>query len=162
MTGFEANCLAAADHFFACRGSKPATRIRALLDRLDQAEAFAATFGDRRTMNYALNGAAFGRDVIDFNADDASPTNTGQFILALDIKAFGDVATFKTRVDSIRAEMKSSPLRPGFDGIRLPGERAFAVRQERLAHGVPVGGKLLTDLDAEAQRLGIPPLTVRT
>lgn len=109
-----------------------------------------------------LNGAAFGRDVIDFNADDSSPTNTGQFILAVDIKAFGDVATFKTRVDSIRAEMKSSPLRPGFDGIRLPGERAFAVRQERLAHGVPVGGKLLTDLDAEAQRLGIPPLTVRT
>ena len=28
MTGFEANCLAAADHFIACRGSNPATRIR--------------------------------------------------------------------------------------------------------------------------------------
>ncbi|MCA3443065.1 MAG: Ldh family oxidoreductase [Rhodobacter sp.] len=109
-----------------------------------------------------LNGAAFGRDVIDFNADDTSPTNTGQFILALDIKAFGDVATFKSRVDAIRAEMKSSPLRRGFDSIRLPGERAFAVRQERLANGVPVGGKLLTDLDAAAQRLGIPPLTIRT
>ncbi len=28
-----------------------------------------------------LNGAAFGRDVVDFNADDASETNTGHFII---------------------------------------------------------------------------------
>ena len=37
MTGFEANCPAAADHFIACRGSKPATRIRAPFDQIDQA-----------------------------------------------------------------------------------------------------------------------------
>jgi len=54
ITGHEANCLAAADHFIACRGSKPATRIRARFDRIDQAEAFAATFGDSRTMIYAV------------------------------------------------------------------------------------------------------------
>lgn len=54
MTSFEANCLAAADHFIACRGSKPATRIRARFDRIDQAEAFASTFGDSRTMIYAI------------------------------------------------------------------------------------------------------------
>jgi L-2-hydroxycarboxylate dehydrogenase (NAD+) len=105
-----------------------------------------------------LNGAAFGRDVIDFNADDSSPTNTGQFILALDVKAFGDVAAFKERVDVIRAEMKSSPLRPGFDAIRLPGERALAMRQERSDLGVPVGDRLLADLDRIAQKLGIAPL----
>jgi hypothetical protein len=29
VTGFDACCLAAADHFIACHGSKPATRIRA-------------------------------------------------------------------------------------------------------------------------------------
>src|SRR3954471_19537344 len=32
-----------------------------------------------------LNRAAFGADVIDFNTDDVSETNTGNFILALDI-----------------------------------------------------------------------------
>src|SRR4051794_24717724 len=32
-----------------------------------------------------LNGAVFGRDVIDFNADDASECNTGHFIIALDV-----------------------------------------------------------------------------
>ena len=54
MTGFKTNSLAAADHFIACRGSKPATLIRARFDRIDQAEAFAATFGDSRTMIYAV------------------------------------------------------------------------------------------------------------
>lgn len=53
-TGHEAACLAAADHFIAVRGLKPATRTRDRFDRMDQAEAFAATFGDRRTMIYAV------------------------------------------------------------------------------------------------------------
>src|SRR6202047_830922 len=35
-----------------------------------------------------LNSAAFGRDVIDFNADDKSETNTGHFIAAIDIARF--------------------------------------------------------------------------
>lgn len=43
MTGFGANCLAAADHFIACRGSEPATRSRAWFHRNDQAEVFAPT-----------------------------------------------------------------------------------------------------------------------
>lgn len=49
-TGYEANCLATADYFIACCGSKLATRIRARFDRIDQAEALAATFGYSRTM----------------------------------------------------------------------------------------------------------------
>jgi len=55
ITGHEAKYLADADHFIDCRGSKPATRIRARFDRIDQAEAFAATFGDSRTMIYAVS-----------------------------------------------------------------------------------------------------------
>ena len=54
ITGHEAKCLAAAGHFIACRGSKPAARVHARFDRIDQAEAFAATFGDSRTMIYAI------------------------------------------------------------------------------------------------------------
>jgi len=45
-----------------------------------------------------LNGAAMGRDVIDFNHDDTSVTNTGQAVMAIDVAAFGDVADFKARV----------------------------------------------------------------
>ena len=108
-----------------------------------------------------LNTAAFGRDVIDFNADDKSVTNTGQFIIAVDVKAFCDVTAFKNRIDEIRAEMKSSPLRPGFDDIRLPGERALAVQQKRLKEGIPLPAVLMKELDKVAQDLGIKPIAAR-
>jgi hypothetical protein len=50
ISGHGVICLAAADHFIACCRSKPATRIRTRFDRIDQ----AATFGDNRTMIYAV------------------------------------------------------------------------------------------------------------
>lgn len=106
-----------------------------------------------------MNGAAFGRDVIDFNNDNVSSTNTGQFILALDVKAFGDVTAFKKRVDAIRLEMKTSALRPGFDAIRLPGERALTIRQERLTAGIPLNSAMLADLEKVALSLNIEALT---
>lgn len=108
-----------------------------------------------------LNTAAFGRDVIDFNADDKSVTNTGQLVLAVDVKAFCDVALFKNRVDAVRAEMKSSPLRPGFDDIRLPGERALAAHKTRSAEGIPLPAPLLKELDKVANDLGITPIAAR-
>jgi len=108
-----------------------------------------------------LNTAAFGRDVIDFNADDKSVTNTGQFVVALDVKAFCDVTAFKNRVDAVRAEMKASPLRPGFDEIRLPGERALAVHRKRSAEGIPLPAPLLKELDKVANDLGIAPIAAR-
>ena len=109
-----------------------------------------------------LNTAAFGRDVVDFNADDTSVTNTGQFIVAIDVKAFGDVQAFKERVEAVRAEMKASPLRPGFDDIRLPGERALAARDKRLAQGIPITPPLLVELDKVAGEYGITPIVART
>jgi L-2-hydroxycarboxylate dehydrogenase (NAD+) len=39
-----------------------------------------------------LNGAAMGRDVVDFNKDDQSRTNTGQSMLVIGPAALGDVA----------------------------------------------------------------------
>jgi hypothetical protein len=54
MTGHEANCLATASHFVAVRGRTPRDRIRATFATLADAETFAATFGDRRTMIYAV------------------------------------------------------------------------------------------------------------
>src|SRR5205814_4147694 len=42
-----------------------------------------------------LNGAAKGADVVDFNKDDTTPTNTGQAICVLDIKAFAEPLAFQ-------------------------------------------------------------------
>lgn len=105
-----------------------------------------------------LNGAAFGRDVVDFNADAETTTNTGHFILALDIKAFANPDVFRADIDRVWAEVKSSPRLPGFDDIRLPGERLDRVTQERTANGIPLAGALRAQLDEMAASLGIDPL----
>ena len=108
-----------------------------------------------------LNGAAFGRDVVDFNADDESACNTGHFIIALDVSRFLPVAAFKAQIDRQLRDLKSSPVLPGFDSIRLPGERRRARRADRAANGVPVFPEVVEQLDRLAAELKIKPLRVR-
>ena len=102
-----------------------------------------------------LNGAAFGRDVIDFNADFTTPTNTGQFIVAVSIEAFAEVEPFKRQVDAIARAMRASPTLPGFDRVRLPGEQSEAKRRDNAANGIPLHATLRGSLDALADKLGV-------
>jgi L-2-hydroxycarboxylate dehydrogenase (NAD+) len=105
-----------------------------------------------------LNGAAFGRDVVDYTVDSKTPSNTGQSIVALDIAAFADLQAFKQNVDEVWDVMKSSPTLPGVDEVRLPGERSEQIYRERMAHGVPLGDGQRKVLDELADRLGIQRL----
>ena len=105
-----------------------------------------------------LNGAAFGRDVIDYTVDSKTPSNTGQAILAVDISAFAEVSAFKTKVDEVWDVMKSSTTLPGVDEVRLPGERSEQVYRERVAQGVPINQGQRKILDELADRLGVERL----
>jgi LDH2 family malate/lactate/ureidoglycolate dehydrogenase len=105
-----------------------------------------------------LNGAAFGRDVVDYTVDSKTPSNTGQSIVAVNIDAFADVQSFKQNVDELWDVMKSSPTLPGVDEVRLPGERSEQIYRERIAHGVPLNDGQRKVLDELADRLGIQRL----
>ena len=105
-----------------------------------------------------LNCAAFGRDVVNYTKDAKTPSNTGQAIVALDIAGFSDVQIFKQRVDDVWDMMKSSPTLPGFDEVRLPGERSGKLCEERVTQGVPIGPELRKVLDELADRLKIQRL----
>ena len=105
-----------------------------------------------------LNGAAMGRDVIDFNADAETATNTGQAIVAIDPSAFGDVAAFKAAVDKLIRDLRNSERMPGVEHIFMPGEQshARAVRQKK--EGIAIAPSLMQTLDRLAEQLDIPPL----
>jgi LDH2 family malate/lactate/ureidoglycolate dehydrogenase len=105
-----------------------------------------------------LNGAAFGRDVVDFNADSSSECNTGHFLIAVDIARFIDLGVFKSEVDRHLADLRNSDRLPGFDAIRLPGERRRECKSDRTRNGVPLAPPLLVKLDDLADELGIDRL----
>src|SRR3954466_2418864 len=109
-----------------------------------------------------LNRAAFGRDVVDFNADDSSETNTGHFIVALDIARFIPLEDYKAEVDRHIGELKASKRLPGVDEIRMPGERRRQSSEERTRDGLPLSAALVAQLDALAGKLSIEPLGARS
>jgi L-2-hydroxycarboxylate dehydrogenase (NAD+) len=102
-----------------------------------------------------MNGAAMGKDVIDFNHDDASATNTGQAIVAIDIAAFGDPRVFKDSVDVLIDDLRQSRRMPNVDRIWLPGEQSHARRVEYKRDGIPIAATLLSRLDQLADDLGV-------
>jgi LDH2 family malate/lactate/ureidoglycolate dehydrogenase len=108
-----------------------------------------------------LNGARFGRDVVDFNADQAAATNTGQLVIALDVARFAPLDEFKREIDRHARELRASAPLPGSDGIRIPGEARAARREDRLHNGVPLVPELLAQLDKLAAELGIRPVRDR-
>ena len=105
-----------------------------------------------------LGGAAMGREVIDFNHDDSSVTNTGQAIAAINIAAFGDVAVFKASVDALVRDFRSSRRIPGVERIYVPGERSQEMRATRTRLGIPIAPALMRGLDQVASELGIAKL----
>jgi len=105
-----------------------------------------------------LNRAAMGEDLIDFNRDPSSPTNTGQAILALDVAAFGDVAEFKASVDKLVRSLRASRRMPGVDRIRVPGDSSHALRVSQAKQGIEVAPAIMATLDKLAAELGIEKL----
>jgi L-2-hydroxycarboxylate dehydrogenase (NAD+) len=105
-----------------------------------------------------LNGAAMGRGVVDFNADDSSATNTGQAILALDIEAFQEKTSFLKSVDILVRDLRNSEKMKGTERIWLPGEQSHARIEENTRLGIPVPDALHKSLDALASELKIDRL----
>jgi LDH2 family malate/lactate/ureidoglycolate dehydrogenase len=140
---------------------------RPLLDPTRADEGFLLPIGGYKGYGLALivgllagtlNGAAMGREVVDFNKDFTSTTNTGQAIAMIDLAAFGDVAAFKQRVAAVVRDLRDSERLPGVDRIWLPGEQSHAKRVAYARDGIPMPPSLRAVLDGVAADLGIAPL----
>jgi L-2-hydroxycarboxylate dehydrogenase (NAD+) len=102
-----------------------------------------------------LNAAAMGRDVVDFNNDDSTVTNTGHTIVAINIEAFQDLKEFRQGMDTLIRDIRNSQRLPGVDRIRLPGEGSHVTRADNEKMGVPMPEALLAALDQLAGELKI-------
>ncbi len=107
-----------------------------------------------------LNGALFGRDCVDFNAEPDKVNNTGQFVVALDPARFQPLDRFKAEVDRHARELRASKALPG-QTVRLPGDARARRRADRLANGLALAPELVKELDKLAAELTIAPLARR-
>jgi len=105
-----------------------------------------------------LNRAAMGSQVVDFNSDDTTTTNTGQAIAAIDIGAFGQKDEFLSAVDGLIDELRQSETLPGVDRVRIPGEGSAASRLMRQREGIPFSAELVAALDRVAVDCGVDRL----
>ncbi len=107
-----------------------------------------------------LNGALFGRDCVDFNAEPDRVTNTGQFVVALDPSRFQKLEHFKSEVDRHVRSLRNSKALPG-KSVRLPGDARAMRRTDRLINGLALPPELLRQLDTLAVELDIKALRDR-
>jgi L-2-hydroxycarboxylate dehydrogenase (NAD+) len=103
-----------------------------------------------------LNGAAFGRSVININKDFANPSRGGHMVFAMRVDNFLPVEEFKRDMDRSIREIRNSERMEGVDRIWLPGEMEFYNVQERQKKGIPVAPAVVQGLRQLAAELSLP------
>jgi LDH2 family malate/lactate/ureidoglycolate dehydrogenase len=101
-----------------------------------------------------LSGAAYGTELGDMESGPQAGMD-GQFLMALNITAFVDLAEFKSRVDAAIREIKSGRRAAGVDRLWVAGEKEFESRARNRMHGIPLNEVTLLDIATTARSLGI-------
>ncbi len=101
-----------------------------------------------------LNGAAFGKDVVDFTANPEAPTNTGQFYLALDVARFRPLGEFAAEANATLDYLRATKPIPGGGPVKMPGDERAKRQQDRSKGGINVPAPLMKQLDALADKQG--------
>lgn len=86
-----------------------------------------------------LTGMAFGPHVTPMFPVDAERRRLGHFFMAIDIARFTDVGAFKHRLAQLASELRSRPIAPGCERVRVandPEKEHYAARSH---DGIPLG-----------------------
>ena len=89
----------------------------------------------------ALGGAGCSRP-------DQPPRGNGVFLQVIDPAAFGAAESCPAQVAALVDYVKSSPLAPGFDGIRVPGEMEHQEKLKRRQAGIYIEEETWDQLQA--------------
>lgn len=103
-----------------------------------------------------LNGAPFGRDVVDFNAAPGTPNRGGHVVMAMRVDNFRPVEEFKREMDRVIREIRESERMEGVERIWLPGEMEYERVRERRKQGIPVASSTVQQLRQLAVELKLP------
>lgn len=101
-----------------------------------------------------LSGAGYGPHLHDLYEFDA-PQGVGHFMGAIDIAHFIDLHTFKNTLSTMIREIKELQVAPGFEEIRLPGERSLTLMQKNRREGIELPDLVYQELLEIGQPYGL-------
>src|SRR5450830_246046 len=99
----------------------------------------------------ALTGGLAGHG----RADPADGWGATVFMSLYDPAAFGGTTDFLRQTDWLGDACRSNPPRPGFDAVRMPGDRALSRRKEQECDGIMLHPTIPPMLAECAQRYGM-------
>lgn len=88
-------------------------------------------------------------------ADPAEGWGASVFLALFDPAAYGGAEAFARQMDALVVASRENPARPGFDRVRMPGERGLAKKRDQLAKGVSLRDDLAKALAQQAARFQI-------
>ena len=77
------------------------------------------------------------------------------FVQVVDPEAFGGLVAFKRQMDYLVKTARETPVQPGAEQVRLPGERGFQRYREQSANGVALYPRIMPTLTPWAEKLGV-------
>lgn len=84
------------------------------------------------------------------------PSGIGHFFGAMRIDAFRPKNEFKNDMDDLIRRIKNAPKAQGAERIYIHGEKEFEEAEKRAKLGIPLNKKVVEDLCAIANKLGVP------
>ena len=105
-----------------------------------------------------FTGANFGGTVKSLYFDHSEPQNVGHLILVMRPDLFMSKEDFSGRMDTFVERAKASPRAEQCDEILLPGEPEERKARLLETRGITLTEEVLSDLDAEADKLGVARL----
>lgn len=85
-----------------------------------------------------ISGGEFSNDVCSWIKQTKEPQRNSFSIIAIDIRAFLEPGSFKSRMAQFVELIKSSPVREGFERIYYPGEKEEEIYEIRKKNGIPL------------------------
>jgi ureidoglycolate dehydrogenase (NAD+) len=101
-----------------------------------------------------LSGAAYGTELGNM-VEGPRPGLDGHFFAAIDIAAFQEIESFKTRVDAVIDEVHGSRPRAGVSRLFVPGEIETDLESAYAHDGIPLARTTVDDVVAAAGTLGV-------
>lgn len=102
-----------------------------------------------------LTGAGYGKGVAWQYSASEEPANVGHFMVIIKADSFIEEAEYEERTETFVSEIKNLSLAPGFETIKLPGEREWEREQAILAQGISMDTELMEQYSSIAESLSL-------